>query len=1471
VQTTAYTLSTANNPITFGTGTNIDAGNADAVDAGASATWNVTNEGTLRGEYGIRFGTTPATVTNSGAINGFDGSISFLGGGAVNNQAGGILTGEVFGLLGPVIITNAGTINEGTGGFTAVYLRDGGQLNNLSGGSINGGIGFTGSLTNQAGATITSSTNAIDLKGSITNGGRIVSTSVYGEAVSVSNGSAINQAGGVILGGLGLVGGATVSNSGSITGTNGPGVYLTAGSLDNQVGGSVSGTYVGVRFSIASGNVTNAGSITASGGAAVSMTSGGVVDNQSGGNIYGETGLYIGGGPARVTNAGAITGTTASIKFGGTGANVLTLQTGSTLSGAAIGSTASGATNALILQGFGEADNNFLNFNTLNMGGTGTWTLAGTSTFGTTEISSGTLVVAGAVTSTFTIDPGATLQGGTANLFAQGEVTDNGVLVFDQPDDGLFANDIAGAGAIIKEGAGNLTLSGASAVTSTVVAGGALTVTGSLRGIASGVEFTQANGLLSNSGAITATSGIAVQLDGGGDIANTGAITGLTGVYVKGGAGTVTNAGSISGAAGVGVALMAGGSVTNKPGASITGGQFGVYLAAGGSVANSGSVYSSVPSFGFGPQPAAIALAAGGDVTNAQSGRITSSGVGIYIQGASGAVVNDGAILGALGRGIELAAGGSVTNNATGTVLSNGTGVLISGGQGVVTNAGYISGGVRLGVGGSVTNQTGGYISGGSHSAVALAGAGSVTNSGVITADGSLVAGVLMQDGGNLTNAAGAIVRVQGLGSVGVYISGAAASVTNSGTITSLDAVGVLLAHGGSVANGVTGNISGAGAGVYVNGSAGTVTNAGFIGGASAIDGVALAMGGSVTNDAKALIYGAVAGVYVAAGGSVTNAGMISGADSVVFSGSGANSLILQTGSTLIGDAVGSAAAGATKALILQGGGLAANNFVGFQTLNVQGPGVWTLNGVSSIDTTEVAAGELAVGDAAHASAVLTSTVGVDEGATLSGHGTIVGAVTNNGTVAPGGSIGVLTINGDYVQTSSGVLVIAAMSATASKLVVTGAATLAGVVQVDEGSGFYRKGSVFDVLSAGSINGGFSSVVSGGPGDFSLSTQGGTVSVVAEQGSLAPVRGGQNVSAVAGAVNNYAAGLNPDFDVIADTIGALGPGPAQNAALAQLGSEVDADLVTAGRESVLGLFGQIGDQLDKRGVIPHGAAAGAAGGSDPMWLTGFGRFASVGGDGDAHGFSSSAGGVSGGLQRDWGDTTLGAAISYDKTSLDLRGLPQNGDLATTSGALYAEARWGAVFADLEGVLGYDRGDLKRSVLLPGVARNAGAAFDGLSGGVALTIGDRIATRSGWLIEPTASLTRSRVEQDAFSESGAGGADLVFAPLHQDFTEGRLGARLAKTVELSSGALGVDATLAWSHQFQSLAPIAAESFAGVPGTGFAISGVDPGRDAGLVHTGLTYTMSRVSLFASYDGDFSDRETQSAVSGGVRIAW
>ncbi len=120
---------------------------------------------------------------------------------------------------------------------------------------------------------------------------------------------------------------------------------------------------------------------------------------------------------------------------------------------------------------------------------------------------------------------------------------------------------------------------------------------------------------------------------------------------------------------------------------------------------------------------------------------------------------------------------------------------------------------------------------------------------------------------------------------------------------------------------------------------------------------------------------------------------------------------------------------------------------------------------------TEIKAGTLSIdGNSSQ------STVTVDSGATLEGIGTS-GAVTNNGTVAPGNSIGTLNISGNYTQASSSTLNIEVDTAgNTDTLVISGSAALNGTLRIIPSSGSYSS-QAFNFLTAGSISGTFSSIV----------------------------------------------------------------------------------------------------------------------------------------------------------------------------------------------------------------------------------------------------------------------------------------------------------------------------------------------------------------------------------------------------------
>jgi hypothetical protein len=113
----------------------------------------------------------------------------------------------------------------------------------------------------------------------------------------------------------------------------------------------------------------------------------------------------------------------------------------------------------------------------------------------------------------------------------------------------------------------------------------------------------------------------------------------------------------------------------------------------------------------------------------------------------------------------------------------------------------------------------------------------------------------------------------------------------------------------------------------------------------------------------------------------------------------------------------------------------------------------------------------------------LTATDGVAIAATgiLDGNGTLNAALTNDGTLAPGNSPGIITVNGDYTQGINGIYEVeigGLLSGEFDQLIVQDTATLAGTLDVsliDLGGGLFTPspGDSFDILSADILSGQF--------------------------------------------------------------------------------------------------------------------------------------------------------------------------------------------------------------------------------------------------------------------------------------------------------------------------------------------------------------------------------------------------------------
>lgn len=351
---------------------------------------------------------------------------------------------------------------------------------------------------------------------------------------------------------------------------------------------------------------------------------------------------------------------------------------------------------------------------------------------------------------------------------------------------------------------------------------------------------------------------------------------------------------------------------------------------------------------------------------------------------------------------------------------------------------------------------------------ISVEAASSVTNNGQLTLTGGGGGGtsrgaVLLGTGNNnqLTNAAGASITTTGAFNDGMAANGSGNTLINNGTITtaSPSAYGMSAAWGqtntGQVNNNLinTGTVSTSGSNARaasIVGGSGTITNSGTLSSSGAggqtvfmqgnndrlvNSGTIIANGavGTVAPDAvfsntvgssfTATIENQAGGRIISQNGSgirtlngsstIINAGLIESAiGNAITMGNGNNALILQTGSVINGTASGGAG---TNSLTLQGTGTAANPFVNFQSLVMQGS-LWNWTGSGTFNRAQVQTGILNV------ASTLSAPVQVDAGATLGGYGTVNGAVTNNGTVAAANATPSLAASGNGAFTINGAL-----------------------------------------------------------------------------------------------------------------------------------------------------------------------------------------------------------------------------------------------------------------------------------------------------------------------------------------------------------------------------------------------------------------------------------------------------------------
>ncbi len=1490
-----------------------------ALTKNANNTLTLTGDNTYTGITTISSGTLQlgdGVTTGSVARNIVDNSA------LVFNRSDDLTYSRVISGTGTLTQVGSGTlILTGNNTFTGVTTISSGTLQ-LGDASNSGSI--AGDIVDNT-ALVFSRSNAQTYAGSVSGGGTL--TKVGANTLSLTGDNTYSGITTISAGTLQIGNGATGSIAGDII-DNGALTFNRTGTLSygGVISGSGSVTKTGTGTLTLTGNSTYSGNTTVS--TAGSRLQGGVANAFSPASAYSvaaNTVLDVGGfnqtigslaGAGRVTNAGvaaaALTtgGDNTSTVFSGiiqnevsatgltkVGTGTLTLSGANTYTGAttvSAGTLQAGATNALAqtsaytvasgaifaLNNFNETIGSLAGAGTVTNGGAATRTLttggdntstafsgaiqngaAGLTTL--TKDGAGTFTLSGnnTYTGTTTVGAGA-LQignGGTTGSIAGLSIIDSAALVFNRADALTYGGVISGVGTVTQAGTGTTTFTGTNTYTgATTISSGTLQIgnggaTGSIAGLS----------IVDNGALVFNRSGVAVTY--GGVVSGTGTLTQAgTDALVLSGANTYTGATTVS--AGT---LQAGATNAFAPSSA--------YTVASGAILALNNFDEMIGS-----------LAGAGTVTNgAAAARTLTTG----------------------GDNTSTAFSGVIQNGAAGStnLTKAGTGTFTLSGNNTYTGATTISAGaLQIGNGGTTGSVAGNIVDNGAlifNRSDALTYATAISGSGTLTKIGS---NTLTLTGNNTY--AGATTITAGTLQIG--------SGGTSGSI-----LGDVLDNGALVFNrsdALTygGDISGAGS--LTKSGAGTLalTRDSTYAGATTISAGTLELGNGGTSGS---IVGNVIDNGVLAinrSDAVTLGGVISGTGTLTKSGAGT---VVLTGENTYGGGTTISAGtlqignggttGSISGNMVDNGVFVFNrsdaltyagNISGTGSLVKNGAGTLTLTGLNPYSGgTTINAGRLLLNNA-----VVPAPVVALPAAFLGGNGTI-GPAMIAGTLAPGFSIGTITVSGDMTFAAPGVYVVEISPTAADRTNVTGAATLAGgSVQVEAATGTYTPGTTYTILNAsGGVTGTFAGLTSDFQSVFlapALSYDANNVFLtIARNGvSFASVGETPNQIATGGAVETLGLGnvifdtivsetaeqARTAFDALSGEMHASLSGVLVNQGLyvrdAMLGRLIQAsyDSNGAGQAVALAAGGPTTVAALDSGRMALGAMshAGSHAGAVPgyghglaFWTHGFGSWGEFDGNGNAATAQRTLGGFVSGVDADVGSTwRAGLATGYIRSDINVKARASSADVNSYLLAGYAGGRIGPVALRSGAAWTWHSIDTLRAVSFPGFYESESASYGGDTGQLFTELAYPIVTDRSSAVEPFAGLTYEHVGTDAFTESGPTAA-LSTLGSDQNVGYSTLGVRAATTMPIAGMLVTPRASAAWQYAFGDTTADLALAFAS-SGIAFGISGVPLARNSALIEAGLDLALGADAAFgitysAQLAGDLQDNGVQG------RLTW
>ena len=546
-----------------------------------------------------------------------------------------------------------------------------------------------------------------------------------------------------------------------------------------------------------------------------------------------------------------------------------------------------------------------------------------------------------------------------------------------------------------------------------------------------------------------------------------------------------------------------------------------------------------------------------------------------------------------------------------------------------------------------------------------------------------------------------------------------------------------------------------------------------------------------------------------------------------------------------------------TSSVDVQGGQFLLNGSLVSTTLNsLGGTSLITSTGVLDGSALNVTGGVVSFNGVQQDGATVVGAKG-----TLKGVGTL-GSTRVEGIIAPGNSIGTLTINGDYVQTATGIYQAELAPGSRSDLLrVTGTATLDGTLKALPEAGVYYLGEQFNFLqAAGGINGQFATT------DFSAFSPFLKFSLgYSANGLRIDVARGNALASTAVTPNQIAVATSADGLAINQGL----PKPLTQLFPAQVGAALDAlsgELHAATPMALVESSRYLRDAALSRavGVRSPGAADEAAGGG--AWVQAIGGSGKLDGDANAARTDSNSNGLLVGADHVFGGGwQVGGLVGTGRTDIkQAAGRGARSEIDNTHFGAYVGNQWGAF--GLRAGLGYSRHDVdsKRQLTFAGYQDALSATYDATTRQGFIEGAYRFGGREGGL-EPYLQFARVEVDVDGITEQGGAAA------LHGQVADTRTnvataGVRFDKGLKTSwqqESWLHVRGGVGYRRASGDRSQVADLAWTG--GSSFAVSGAAIADNAVVAELGLSAWLSpRNQLELGYNGTFGDDARDRSVT-------